>query len=274
VTHCTAAGSPGDASVSSPAFASTASSRDRDFAPAGGALSAAASSTARVSFPGDGTGLRERRAAQLADARLYVCTNARRDRGDLEAFLHAAYSGGADIVQLRDKALDTADEIAALQVLARVAAEHESLFAVNDRADIAALVGADVFHIGQRDLAPAQARQLLGADVLIGRSTHSREQAATALADPDVDYFCTGPVWATPTKPGRPATGVEFVAAASELVNAAAARKPWFAIGGIDADRLPQVRAAGAERIVVVRAVADAGDPTAAASRLRGMLRS
>lgn len=220
---------------------------------------------------------------QLAAARLYLCTDARRDKDDLEAFLHAAYSGGADIIQLRDKALDTVDELAAIQVLARVAAEHGALFAVNDRADVAALVGADVFHIGQRDLSPAQARQLLGDDVIIGRSTHTPEQAAAALVDPAVDYFCTGPVWATPTKPGRSAVGLDYVRAAAEMgkagpASAAAASaenvdpKPWFAIGGISAERLPEVLAAGADRIVVVRAITEAPDPRAAAAEMRGLL--
>ncbi len=226
-------------------------------------------------------GLSQSRRRELLDsARLYVCTDARTASGDLEDFLHAAYAGGAGIIQLRDKNIDTADEIAALRLLAAVADEHEALFAVNDRADIAALVGADVFHIGQRDLRPAQARQLLGDEVLIGRSTHTDEQAAEALLDPAVDYFCTGPLWATPTKPGRAATGLEFIRRTAEAVRgraavpgaSAAASKPWFAIGGIDEPRLPEVLAAGADRIVVVRAVTQAADPRAAAVRLcRGM---
>jgi thiamine-phosphate pyrophosphorylase len=222
--------------------------------------------------------LRETRTAKLLAARLYVCTDARRDRGDLEEFLHAAYSGGATIVQLRDKSIDADEEIAALRLLGRVAAEYDALFAVNDRADIAALVGADVFHVGQHDLTPAQARQLLGPDVLIGRSTHDLGQARTALEDPDVDYFCTGPVWATPTKPGRPATGPEFVRAVAALTEARLDADPevlpvpWFAIGGIDEQRLPQVLDAGARGVVVVRAVTEAPDPRVAAGQLRSLL--
>lgn len=215
---------------------------------------------------------------RLFAARLYVCTDARRDRGDLEEFLHAAYAGGADIVQLRDKSVDADEEIAALRLLGRVAAEYGALFAVNDRADIAALVGADVLHVGQHDLSPAQARRLLGPDVLVGRSTHDLDQAGAALTDPDVDYFCTGPVWETPTKPGRSATGLEFVRAAADLAGARLAADPealpvpWFAIGGIDEQRLPSVLEAGARGVVVVRAVTEAPEPRTAAGQLRGLL--
>jgi thiamine-phosphate pyrophosphorylase len=214
------------------------------------------------------------RAEKLADARLYLCTDARSRQGDLEEFLHAAYAGGVDIIQLRDKALDTDAEIAALHLLAGVAREHGKLFAVNDRADIASLVNADVFHIGQRDLSPAQARSLLGTEVLIGRSTHDLDQARTAAADPEVDYFCTGPLWETPTKPGRAATGLGLVREVARLRTGspAAAGIPWFAIGGIDAGRLPDVLEAGANRVVVVRAITEAADPHAAAKKLRELL--
>ncbi|MFE6734484.1 thiamine phosphate synthase [Microbacterium sp. NPDC057650] len=210
---------------------------------------------------------RSERLARLEAARLYVCTTARTDTGDLEDFLEAAYSGGADIIQLRDKQLEARAEVAALQVLADVARRHGKLFACNDRADIAALVGADVFHVGQGDLSTAQARALLGADVVIGRSTHSVEQAAAADADPGLDYFCVGPVWETPTKPGRAAIGLEPLRAA------AGSAKPWFAIGGIGAGpRLDDVRTAGATRVVVVRAVTEASDPAAAAADLRAAI--
>ncbi len=211
---------------------------------------------------------------KLAAARLYLCTDARQKHNDLEEFLRAAYSGGVDIVQLRDKTLDTDAEIAALRLLADVAGEHEKLFAVNDRADVAALVGADVFHIGQRDISVAQARSLLGPDVLIGRSTHDLDQARTAWEDPEVDYFCTGPLWETPTKPGRPATGLGFVKDVAALLASSptGTGKPWFAIGGIDVSRLPDVLDAGASRIVVVRAVTQAPEPRTAARQLRGLL--
>ena len=210
---------------------------------------------------------RSRRLAALQEARLYLCTDARTGRGDLASFLHAAYEGGVDIIQLRDKGLEAGAEIEALGLLARISAEHGRLCAVNDRADIAALVGADVFHVGQGDLAVDQARALLGPDVLVGRSTHSLEQAREAAADPGVDYFSVGPVWTTPTKPGRPAVGLGLVADAAELGD-----KPWFAIGGIDAERAGQLRAVGATRAVVVRAITEADRPREAAVLLRNAL--
>lgn len=216
-------------------------------------------------FPADSP--RSRRLAALDAARLYLCTDARTAQGDLEAFLHAAYEGGVDIIQLRDKGLEARAEIAALELLARVATEHGRMFAVNDRADIALLVGADVFHVGQGDLTTAQARTVLGPDVVIGRSTHSLDQAREAAEDPGLDYFCVGPVWATPTKPGRPAVGLDLVADAAEI-----GAKPWFAIGGIDIERVGQVRAAGAERVVVVRAITQAAQPRDAATMLRNAL--
>lgn len=213
--------------------------------------------------------VRHRRRALLEGARLYVCTTARAARGDLEEFLDAAYEGGADIIQLRDKGLEARAEISALETLAEVARRHDKLFAVNDRADVASLVGADVFHVGQGDLTTAQARRLLGDDVIIGRSTHSLEQAREADVDPGIDYFCVGPLWETPTKPGRSAIGLEPV----RTVAASGTTKPWFAIGGIaDGARLDQVIASGADRIVVVRAITEALDPAAAARSLRERL--
>ena len=199
------------------------------------------------------------RRAALENARLYVCVTARRERGDLREFLHAAYEGGVDIIQLRDKSLEAAAE---------VAREHGKLFAVNDRADVALLTGADVFHVGQGDLTTAQARRVLGDDVIIGRSCHSPAQVDAAVADAGLDYFCTGPVWETPTKPDRAAVGLELPRYAAEH----AGDKPFFAIGGVDAARLPSVLDTGASRVVVVRAVTEADDVTAAARALRDAL--
>ena len=199
-------------------------------------------------------------------ARLYVCSDARDDAGDLRAFTRAAFAGGVDILQVRDKRLDAADELAALEVVAEEAERAGALFAVNDRADVAALCEAPVFHVGQRDLSTAQARRFLPSAV-IGRSTHSAEQWRAADADPELGYFCVGPVWATPTKPGRAAVGLGLVADA-----AAGAGKPWFAIGGVDEANVAEVVDAGATRIVVVRAVTQADDPEQAARRLRDAL--
>lgn len=205
---------------------------------------------------------------RLADARLYLCTDARSSPADLEDFLHAALRGGVDVVQLRDKSLDVAHELELQALVARVAAEHQALWAVNDRADVASLTGAPVVHMGQGDLPTSAVRTLLGADPLLGRSTHSAAQAAAADADPGVDYFCVGPLWATPTKPGRTAVGLDLL----RQVAASSPTTPWFAIGGIDAGRLDSVLGAGAERVVVVRAITEAANPERAARELRERL--
>ncbi|NKX50839.1 thiamine phosphate synthase, partial [Arthrobacter deserti] len=146
------------------------------------------------------------------------------------------------------------------------------LWAVNDRADIAVLSGAPVFHIGQKDLPLAAARSLTGTGAAIGMSTHSPEQVAAAVAEPGLDYFCVGPVWATPTKPGRTAVGLELVKEAAAQLDGAGSTRPWFAIGGVDLSNVGQVVGAGAGRIVVVRAITEAEDPAEAARRLRAAL--
>jgi thiamine-phosphate pyrophosphorylase len=214
--------------------------------------------------------LGERRRERLARARLYVCTDSRRERGDLAAFADAALRGGVDLLQLREKGMEAREELAALEVLADACRRHDALLAVNDRADVALAAGADVLHLGQDDLPVATARRILGDDVLIGRSTHDVEQAGAGAVEPGVDYFCTGPCWPTPTKPGRPAPGLDLVRATAS----AAPERPWFAIGGIDHARLPEVLDAGATRVVVVRAITDAEDPEAAARELVGALRA
>lgn len=194
-------------------------------------------------------------------------------------FADAALAGGVDIIQLRDKgspgeqrfgALEARDELAACEILADAARRHGALFAVNDRADIARVAGADVLHLGQGDLPLAAAREIVGPDTLLGLSSHDSEQAAAASSPGRAgpDYFCVGPCWPTPTKPGREAPGLGLVRAAASF----GAAKPWFAIGGIDERRLPEVLGAGARRIVVVRAITAAADPRAAAQRLSSAL--
>ncbi|RDB45372.1 thiamine phosphate synthase [Tsukamurella tyrosinosolvens] len=214
---------------------------------------------------------------RLASASLYLCTDARRERGDLAEFVAAALRGGVDIVQLRDKgsagerefgALEAAQEIDIVAQLREIAHDHGALVAVNDRADVAFAARADVLHLGQDDLPVSVARQIVGPDVVIGRSTHDGAQARAAAAEEGVDYFCTGPCWPTPTKPGRTAPGLPLV---RETAAAAPARK-WFAIGGIDLPRVPEVTAAGADAIVVVRAITAADDPEAAARALTAAL--
>jgi thiamine-phosphate pyrophosphorylase len=205
---------------------------------------------------------------RLADARLYLCTDTREKQGDLEQFLDAALAGGVDIVQLREKNLEAGPELAALEIIAEACALHGALLAVNDRADVALAAHADVLHLGQDDLPVPWARRILGDDIVIGRSTHDVRQATAAMTEPGVDYFCTGPCWPTPTKPGRPAPGLDLVRSTAE----AAPDRPWFAIGGIDHARLPEVLVAGATRVVVVRAITEAADPRAAAAALSSAL--
>lgn len=217
-------------------------------------------------------------------ARLYLCTDARRDRGDFEAFVDAAFAGGVDIIQLRDKSLEAAEELELLEVLHTAARRHGRLWAVNDRADLAALSRAPVFHIGQKDITLGDARHFLGKEAVIGLSTHSPDQIDAAItASPGrsgLDYFCVGPVWATPTKPGRAAVGLELVRYAAEAIRRAEAADvgkidgvvPWFAIGGIGLGNVEQVVEAGARRIVVVRAITEADDPAGAAAELLAAL--
>jgi thiamine-phosphate pyrophosphorylase len=210
------------------------------------------------------------RRDRLATARLYLCTDGRRDRGDLAEFLDAVLAGGVDCVQLREKGLEARDEIALCEVFAAAAERHGALWSVNDRADVAFVVQPDVLHLGQDDLPVSAARAVLGSDVLVGRSTHGEEQVRAAALEPGVDYFCVGPTWPTPTKPGRPAPGLPLLRLAAEV----ASPRPWFAIGGIDASNLDEALAAGARRVVVVRALTEAADPHAAAADLARRLAS
>jgi thiamine-phosphate pyrophosphorylase len=214
----------------------------------------------------DGAQIRRR----LAEARLYLCTDARTDRGDLAEFADAALAGGVDILQLRDKTSEARQELGALEVLADACQRHGALLAVNDRADIALAASAQILHLGQDDLPVSWARRILGEEVVIGRSTHDAAQAAGAARQPGVDYFCTGPCWPTPTKPGRRAAGLDLIRSTA----ASAPERPWFAIGGIESlQRLEDVLGAGADRVVVVRAITEAADPQAAATAFAQRLR-
>ena len=208
--------------------------------------------------------------ARLADARLYLCMDSRRARGDLPSFLDAVLSGGVDIVQLREKGLEAGEELALLEVFAAACAKHGKLLAVNDRADVALAAGADVLHLGQDDLPVAVARQILGPEPVIGRSSHSPAQSSAAAVEESVDYFCAGPVWETPTKAGRPGTGTGLLSHVAGLGTA----RPWFAIGGISFGRLDEVLDAGATRVVVVRAITEADNPGAAAAAFAKRLRA
>jgi thiamine-phosphate pyrophosphorylase len=192
-------------------------------------------------------------APSLADRRLYLITPA---RPDLREFLEAAIAGGADIVQVREKDLSDGATLRALEAAREVTRRLDVPLVVNDRPDLALLAAADLVHVGQDDL-PASAVRRFG--LAVGLSTHAPDEIEAA----DADYIGVGPVYATPTKAGRPPVGLELVRYA-----AAHARLPWFAIGGIDATNVGDVVAAGARRIAVVRAIGDAPDPERAAREL------
>jgi thiamine-phosphate pyrophosphorylase len=206
------------------------------------------------------------RRARVGQSRLYVVSDARREQRDLPEFLDAILQAGVDIVQLREKDAEAGDLIRWGMVFKEAAEAHGALFIVNDRPDVAVALDADGVHVGQEDLPPDVARRILGPDAVIGVSTHSPEQFDAA--PPEADYLCAGPVWETPTKPGRPAAGLDLVRYAAK----GGEQRPWFAIGGINEETLPEVIDAGASRIVVVRAVTQEADPHDAVIRLRASL--
>jgi thiamine-phosphate pyrophosphorylase len=209
------------------------------------------------------------RRERLRTARLYFVCDARPHGADPEPLLRAALGGGVDIVQLREKQLGRAEIERAASTFRRMADNYSALFIVNDDPDLARICDADGVHVGQDDASVEEARAVLGTQAIIGQSTHSEEQIAAAEGR-DIDYFAVGPVWETPTKPGRPAVGVDLVTQAAERARAAGGdKKPFFAIGGISPLNAGQVVAAGAERMCVVRAIRDAPHPEVAAEALR-----
>jgi len=203
------------------------------------------------------------RRERLGLARLYFVTDASAPAG----VLRAALEGGADMLQLRDPSLGDAELLRAAEAFRELCDEHGALFFVNDRPDLAQRAGADGVHVGQDDLPVAAARAESGGALLVGLSTHSPAQLEAGIAA-GADQLSIGPVWETPTKPGRAAAGLVYV-------RQAAARRPpvpWFAIGGIGEGNVAEVAAAGAERVVVVRALREARDPARAAAAIRAAL--
>jgi thiamine-phosphate pyrophosphorylase len=192
-----------------------------------------------------------------ADKRLYLITPV---RPDLEALLEAAVRGGVDLVQVRERALGDRELLTVLERARTVTARLGVPLVVNDRPDLAVLAGADFVHVGQEDLPVAEARRF---GVGVGLSTHAPREIDAA----DADYIGVGPVFATPTKEGRPAVGLDLVRYAAER-----ARSPWFAIGGIDISNIGDVVGAGARRVAVVRAIGDAEDAERAAAELLAAL--
>jgi thiamine-phosphate pyrophosphorylase len=237
------------------------------------------------------------RRERLRTARLYLVCEALPRGEDPEPLLAAALRGGVDIVQLREKELDREQIERSAQTFRRLCDTHSALFIVNDDPYLAESCQADGVHLGQDDMPVEETREILGSEMIVGLSTHSKEELAAAGGVPDqadrgrrergvlrtratedanmrrpgasssVDYVSVGPIWETPTKAGRPGVGLGLVEHA-----ATSAPHPFFAIGGIDPSNAAQVVAAGARRLGVVRAIRDAGDPAAAAEALRGAL--
>lgn len=210
---------------------------------------------------------------RLTSRRLYFVCEAGDDLEALDRLLDDALAGGVDLIQLRDKAA-SGDRILEAAPHFRAAADrHGALFIINDRPELVGPCGADGVHVGQDDASVDEARLLAGSDAVIGLSTHGPEQLETAQGahgDARPDYISVGPVWSTPTKPGRPATGLEYVAFAAS--RDALGDLPWFAIGGIDEGNVNAVCEAGASRIVVVRAIRDSADPRETAKGLRSAI--
>lgn len=218
---------------------------------AGGGTSAGPGSRQHPRLPGD------RRS--LAGRRLYLCTP---DRPDLLRFVEACIAGGVDVVQLRDKTLSARPLLARAALVAAVCAEGGVPFILNDRPDLAADCGADGVHVGQDDASVDLARRILGPEGIVGLSTHAPGELA-ASAGEDVDYVSIGPVEATPTKPGRPGTGIDYVRLA-----AGAVAVPWFVTGGVTPGKIANLVSAGARRFVVVRWLTESDHPEAAARQL------
>ena len=203
------------------------------------------------------------RRERLRTARLYFVCEALPRGEEPDAMLQAVLTGGVDIVQLREKELDDDVITRSARTFRRLCDTYSALFIVNDDPDLAHRCDADGVHLGQDDMPVVEARELLGAEAIIGLSTHSEEQIDVAAPAP-VDYISVGPIWETPTKEGRPGVGLGLVEYA-----AAHSAHPFFAIGGIDPANAAEVVAAGATRLASVRAIRDAERPQAAAEAMR-----
>ncbi len=202
----------------------------------------------------------------MIDARLYLVSGVRLAAGDLADAVPDLAAAGVDLIQLREKDMEVKDLLRLGELVAAACRSAGVPFVVNDRPDVALALGADGVHVGQSDLPVDVARRVIGTG-LVGLSTHAPSEIDRALSQRGLDYIAVGPVHATPTKPGRPAAGLELIRHAARRV-----KIPWFAIGGIDEATLPAVMDAGARRIVVVRAITEAPAPAAAAARLRAQL--
>jgi thiamine-phosphate pyrophosphorylase len=209
-------------------------------------------------------------AQRLAGRRLYLCTA---DRQDLVRFVGACIEGGVDVVQLRDKNLDDDGIRRVAPTVQALCRDYGVPFILNDRPDLAAELGTDGVHVGQQDMAAGQARQVVGAGKIVGLSTHAPDQLALALSEP-VDYVSAGPVVPTPTKPGRPGTGLGYVSEAARLCAALVPPMPMFVTGDARPETVGDLAAAGARRFVVVRWLTQSFDPRKAAAELSAAIDS
>ena len=208
-------------------------------------------------------GKRQQNLQKLHDSLLYLVTM---PNPNIIETVESALKAGLTLVQYRDKDLNDSERMAIASQLCELCHRYNALFLVNDRVDIALAVGADGVHLGQQDFPIAIARKLLGQDAIIGQSTTSPEELEIAINN-DVDYVGVGPVFATPTKPGKAASGFEYVNYAAQKLSI-----PWYAIGGIDAENLPDVIKAGAKRVAVVRSLMTASDPKLTTQNLLSQL--
>ncbi len=211
--------------------------------------------------------------ARLRLAKLYLITDARTRQGDLADFLRAAFAGGVDIVQIREKGLAPEAELEVLELARAAAQPQQAIVCVNDSAALAGRFHADMLHLGQTDGPSAPARAPLHPGALRGRSTHGADEVDAAVADLEVDYLTVGPVHATSLNPAYPPAGFDPVRHAARVAPPfTITAKPWFAVGGIGASTLDAVIDAGARRVVVVSAVTLAADPQDAAAQLKRRL--
>lgn len=209
------------------------------------------------------TGAAQHSGYRLDGRRLYLCTG---DRADLAQFLEHCIAGGVDVVQLREKRADARHVLARARLAQRVCHAAGVPFILNDRPDLALELGADGVHLGQDDAPVSLARRMLGPQAIIGLSTHAPHELDAALVEA-ADYLSVGPVVETPTKPGRPGTGLDYVALAARR-----AHVPWFVTGGIGPQQIAELARSGARRFVVVRFLTEAPDPREAARVLRARI--
>ena len=194
---------------------------------------------------------------------LYLCVG---HRDDLASFLPAVLRGGVDVVQLREKDLDDQIRISDATLMVPICRDFGVPFIMNDSPELAREVGADGVHVGQEDVSVSRCRELLGPEAIVGLSTHSSIEFDEAL-NQSATYFSAGPIVATPTKPGRAGTGVNYA-----VTSQARSDRPVFVTGGVNVENVAGLVVAGLRHFVVVRALTESNDPEQAARRIRDEL--